>query len=240
MTILEERGNLRARIEVQEAPDEPYDGCGSPLLRFNVRTRGDVWDVQQVETITSYRVDPRILQAARRFGPQEPFERYLRIFHGVREIVSYTSGRDWTYMTFDPAAWRAAIGLREEDLATLKPGSLANMDQYKAWCEGDVQGYIIEKRVTWRREDSAETMDTWEQVDSCWGYYGEPDYVEQVAREALAAYCTDESVTVALTEDELASIGIDPTVIVKGTQHGQDVWVHITVQRPTTEETDHG
>lgn len=61
----------------------------------------------------------------------------------------------------------------------------AQADEYTAWADGDVWGYVIDREVTWHRADheSTVTMITWDTVDSCWGFYGY-EYAEKVAREA--------------------------------------------------------
>lgn len=72
--------------------------------------------------------------------------------------------------------------------------------EMQAWREGEVYGWVVEERVTWttpRRTQlkitgnigalvtGPDTMTTWEQVDSCWGFYGLDDYLKSEAREAL-------------------------------------------------------
>ena len=58
-------------------------------------------------------------------------------------------------------------------------------DELVAWGDGDVYGFEIEKRVTWNvhRECTSEERapedfesEEWENVDSCWGFYGPVDY----------------------------------------------------------------
>jgi hypothetical protein len=58
-------------------------------------------------------------------------------------------------------------------------------EEVRAWQDGDVWGYVIEERIGWVRADgSAETMETWETVDSCFGFYGR-EWAERSAREAF-------------------------------------------------------
>lgn len=63
------------------------------------------------------------------------------------------------------------------------------IDSLQRWARGDVYGFVLEKAVKWHThrtclseerepEDYDETE--WENVDSCWGYYEEP---EDVAKE---------------------------------------------------------
>jgi hypothetical protein len=63
----------------------------------------------------------------------------------------------------------------------------AQAEEYAAWADGEVYGYVIEQRATWRRDDDHDaTMETWEHVDSCWGFYGRA-YAEEAARETWTA-----------------------------------------------------
>lgn len=181
--ITSEDGKYRALIVGDLWPSEPYDDGGSPILR--IETGWYAERVEQVEEITSYRVHSQIIEAASRWARHEPetFERYLRIFHGVTKVETYDArrgGGDFIYVTFDPKDWRDEVGAPE--------GSIG-MEEWRAYCEGDVYGVVVEKNVTWRPvdpEDGDDTMDTWIDVDSCWGYYGFGEYVQEAAREALA------------------------------------------------------
>jgi len=47
----------------------------------------------------------------------------------------------------------------------------AEFDAFRAWVEGEVIGYVVED-------------ENGEHVDSCWGFYGEPEHVRQEARSA--------------------------------------------------------
>jgi hypothetical protein len=64
------------------------------------------------------------------------------------------------------------------------------VDLYGAWAWGDCYGYVIEKgtRTSYDPEDFDDGEIEWEEIDSCWGYYG-TDHAESgladAAREAL-------------------------------------------------------
>jgi hypothetical protein len=65
-------------------------------------------------------------------------------------------------------------------------------DEMQAWRDGEVYGWILEERVTWAQVDPPVVgenveMETWEHLDSCWGYYGRA-WAEQSAREALESF----------------------------------------------------
>lgn len=193
---VETRGDYRVRIEIENAPDEPYDDGGSPIIRLYRRGYGD-YQAEQVGS-TSYVLDSVILEAAARWAKEpDVFERYCRIFHGARSFEWRDSGdsRDYIYVTLDPADWREKMGLTDEWLDAHPDVKTTNLTEWNAYCDGDVYGVIVEKRVTWTREhddeidgtDGDPSMDDWQEVSAVWGYYGE-EYATEVAREQLDAY----------------------------------------------------
>jgi hypothetical protein len=179
-------GQWRVRLIADESPPEPYDDGQSPLLRIEYTSRG--WIPEHVmATGRPADDDARIESAASQWGygwNRGLFEKYLRAYYGTREIVAWHSGDCW-YITYDTARWRSYIGF-EPGAET--PHPLVNMDEWRAYCEGDCWGYIVERRVTWYRDgDPATTRTTWEEVEdgSCWGFYG--DYGREAALEAYEA-----------------------------------------------------
>jgi hypothetical protein len=127
--------------------------------------------------------DEYVEAAVARWGTDfDLLEKYLRAYHGATTVETWHSGDYW-YVTYDPAAWREHVGAPE--------GSV-DMSEYRAWCEGDVWGYVVEKRVTWTTDDPAYAdEDRWEDAgDSCWGFYGSDGangkYLKDTALEALA------------------------------------------------------
>lgn len=165
--IVEERNGYRVRLEYDDSPEEPYCEFASPLLRYD---GGRTEHVAGTGGLCAGEIE----HAAREHGaPYDRdfriFEKYLRAYHGVTQVETWHSGNYW-YITYDDASWRAAAGT--------EPGS-ASMDYYQAWCTGDVYGWIIERE----NPDSGE----WEDVDSCWGYYGW-EWAKESALEAFADY----------------------------------------------------
>ena len=176
-----EDGRYRVRLVLDPYPDEPYDDGQSPLMRLDYSGYG--WRAEHImATGRPLDVDAYVEAAAERWGTDfDLLEKYLRAYHGVTQVETWHSGDYW-YITYDPAAWRAHVGA---------PEGSANMSEYRAWCEGDVWGWVTEKRVTWTAEDDEYgDRDTWETVDSCWGYYGSDgangEYLKQTARDELA------------------------------------------------------
>jgi hypothetical protein len=173
-------GQYRVQLIADEYADEPYDDGQSPLLRLETTGYG-VRAEHVMATGRPVDDDARIEEAAQHWAttPADSdwpkFEKYLRAYYGVTVIETWNSGSYW-YVTYDPARWREYAGA---------PAGSVDMSEYRAWCEGDVWGYAVERNVTWHRDDDPDTaMHTWETEDSCAGFYGR-DYAEE---EALRAY----------------------------------------------------
>jgi len=176
-------GRFRVRLIRDEYAAEPYDDGQSPLLQLEYR--GSWRATHVMATGRPLDDDARIEEAAERWGygtNAALLEKYLRAYYGVTAIESWHSGDYW-YVTYDPARWREHVGA--------DAGSV-DLSEYRAWCEGDVWGYVVEKRVTWHTDDPGYEDETrWEATDdSCWGFYGSDGpngaYLEQTARDALA------------------------------------------------------
>lgn len=130
-----------------------------------------------------------------RFMDMDLIERYLRIFFDVvgfdyfdlRDgriicVVTLAELRAWGFK--DVEAWREKNGGDPVAVGILKP--------WQAWVDGDVFGYIIEEKVRTARLDDHDqpimptVTEGWDEVDSCYGFYGTED-VEQAAREQFSA-----------------------------------------------------
>lgn len=66
---------------------------------------------------------------------------------------------------------------------------------YGAWAWGDVYGYVAERATSW---DDDGDGDAWDEIDSCWGFYGDADE-SGLAESAGAAIAAD----MATLPDEL-------------------------------------
>lgn len=106
------------------------------------------------------------------------FMRYVAIAGGVAELHTPHDGpvSVW-YLTPED------LEQTNDPVACIK----GEQEEYRAWATGEVYGYVIEQRVTWERTDRpGATMQTWEHVDSCYGFYGH-EYAVEAGREAWGA-----------------------------------------------------
>jgi hypothetical protein len=115
--------------------------------------------------------------------------RYAHLHHGVRIIEDRPHDGAWSL-------WYVMPGKAAESTATPEAIIESEITEYRTWAEGEVYGYVIDKAVTWvpkeghgpeDDEDIPAERETWEEVDSCWGFIGY-DYAKQAAKEAFATY----------------------------------------------------
>lgn len=194
--VVEEQGEFRAVIEVDECPSEPdWDGQAA-VLSLYTRSYSN-----EVEAKNS--AGEEFESALRRFNETlnnslEVFERYLRIFHGTLSFsvrkANYVD-TDYTYIAFDTAELREEWGVTGGSFDKLvEQGRLSDLSEvdlkaWYAWATGDVWGIRVERSTgfvkTWE-DGSIEDGREWVTVDDTdvWGYYGQDDAEEQ-AREAL-------------------------------------------------------
>jgi hypothetical protein len=180
-------GRFRVKLVPDEYPPEPYDDGQSPLLRIDSYYHGGITSAEHVMATGRPLDDDQHVEYAVRHWDATPadrdwryVEKYLRAYFGVTKIETWHSGSYW-YVTYDPKRWRDHTGAPE--------GSV-DMSEYRAWCEGDVWGWVVEKRVTWTTDEpDLDDRDSWEHVDSRWGYYGSDgangEYLRESAIEAM-------------------------------------------------------
>lgn len=203
MDVIDEYQDWRLFLIHDPVAEKPYNEGSTPLVQFTVSWRGPLTDIDQVSGTTDYVLPESILNAFQHFGceedaDREKFERYLRIFHGMRSIVWLRNNpcAGFDYVTFDTQDWRDRMGLTDEYLAQ-HPGvdgsRFANLDEFQAWLEGDVYGYRIERKQRWLPVNdenevvsflSTTEMTTWEEEDACFGFYGH-DVAMEAAGEAF-------------------------------------------------------
>jgi len=185
--IVEQSGDYRAVIKLDDSPEKPESYGMVPVLQIDSNGYGSVkaeaFNDQAEPFVHAFNVLSDLYHGN---GYQyEVFERYMRIFHGATKVDSYNVGtiREYGYVGFDTAAWREEVGVGEsferEDI----------LEEVRAWAEGDVWGVGLEKRVTWSTdEEDYDDMDTWEEIDDgfVWGFYGHR-WAEQEALDSLKA-----------------------------------------------------
>jgi len=196
--ILKEENNFRVKLINDEYASEPWDDGHSPLIRIERRYSESAEHVMVGSRPTGD--DDRIAEAAARWshpGDHAKFEKYLRAYYAVTQVKWYgpNDATDSTYVSYDTAAWREYVGAPEKSV---------NMDEWISYLEGDVYGYRVERKVHVYqdkrihsgddfRTESTE-YDEWEEVDSCWGFYGH-EYATEAAEEALSEALNDQEVS---------------------------------------------
>lgn len=125
-----------------------------------------------------------------RFGDMVKVERYVRMFRGAVGF-DYFDTRDGKFVNIvtmaDLNLWGfTSVTEHQEQTGNADPSS-GNLDEWRAYVEGDVYYFSIEKRVTWTPDDPGfEAREEWETVDSTGGFYGY-EHARDTAREELAA-----------------------------------------------------
>jgi hypothetical protein len=195
--VLEERNGYRVRLRADEYAEEPYDESQAPLLR--IYRSYDIEHIQIGGRPTDD--DSQIEEAVRLWGGPSSdewgkVETYLRAFYGVTTIETYYSDNTW-YIAYDSAAWRKYAGWEPGD--TL-PEELHLMTEWRAYVDGDVYYYVVEKKVHVYQDQRRHApdgfkavsteYDEWEEVDACHGFYGY-DYAKEAALEALSSYAPE-------------------------------------------------
>jgi hypothetical protein len=198
--VIAEYGTHRVRLAYEESPEKPYDDGGAPIWRVeSSRNYTDRVDARHEDSLSSYAPDGRIAEAIDRLWSEggsrvDTLERYLRIFHGATAFERWHSGSYW-YFTCDPADWRKAMGVTEEQTQAEGYGDNL-MDEFKAWCNGEVYVAIVEQAAHQHTVVTAtdgsllseDETDTWVQEDSFGWLFG----YESAKEAALNALCDVE------------------------------------------------
>ena len=172
-------GTMRVRLAPDNDarnPREEYDHAASVIVRwYRPYDEGEQEQGPLLHAWEHYARRYRVSAA------MEMFRTYAIAFHGAT-VKEHQLSRDAWALWYITAETAAKEGITD-------PGACldAEMSEYQAYLDGDVYGYIIERRVTWSPvddEDEYRTMETWDEVESCWGYYG-CDYAVEAAIEAF-------------------------------------------------------
>ena len=180
LDIIEERGDFRVRLAYDDSADKPYDDGATPI--FTVERSGYGRSVEAFNSQAEKYVGA-VAEILDRHD-METLARFVKIFYGATKLDTfYSEGIRGHYVAFDTAEWREEVGAPVEYLK-----DEYFLSEVRAWAEGEVFGYIVEKRVSYTKayEDGRDDVEDaeWEDVDSCWGFYGR-EWAEQAAIEAL-------------------------------------------------------
>lgn len=203
---LESAPNFRARLVVDECPEAPYFDGGVPTYRVNVSPYAvgaygsrlehvygeearDVADEWWDRIVWSYGNRADTLDDAVEF-----LDRFLRIFHGGgARVLSRGDSRSDSYIIVMTQAQLKQWSNGETSREILEQETRTS--EYLAWLEGEVYGIIIEQAGTETTvvRDMTGTLiresvtPTWEEIDSVWGFYGDPhDEISYIQSEARA------------------------------------------------------
>jgi hypothetical protein len=205
--VVEERGEYRAIITDDEYPSEPENEGGCPILRIDDFDRVDPTGYgsgsAKNDGLTRYSADDALRHFLRYESVSDAvrtFDRWLRIWHGGA-AVGYHLGysREYGYVAYTTRAMAYWWGQTEETLAAHPEYLVPELDEWEAYCEGDVYLVTVERKV--KRNTTTTTLDgkyldetsteQWiEEEGPIGGYYGE-QYAREAAVEMLAAYPGD-------------------------------------------------
>jgi hypothetical protein len=189
--VIEETGNYRLTLHIDDDTQEPYDYWRVPVLRID---RGSVDHLSSDSRPTDD--DDAVEDAVRHWGASPSrtdwrlVEKYLRAWFGTTYIETWYSGSYW-YVAYDTAAWREFAGLTTDDAEHIRNNVAGALTEFRAWAEGDVWGYTVEQKihvVSHKQITTPEGKMTeldyeyyeWYPTDeSCWGYYGHEYATEQ-------------------------------------------------------------
>jgi hypothetical protein len=193
-------------IVADESPSEPdWDGQGH-IFQTSGASHSTAW-----HTITKHvdysrddeaynlqdAINSALYRAYMRGLDEMTFvRRYLTAFH---DVVSF-DWIDWDRDRLVAVVTRGlalAWGLEDGQFGLIHESTAATLQSWTQYGEGDVWGYVVERRahrVVTIDDETVEDNDAWiDGEDSCWGYYGRQD-AEDAASEAFSYYAkSDES-----------------------------------------------
>lgn len=202
--VVEERGQYRAVIEIDQYPHEPDHEVGCPVLRVepsgwgggtvsftgygSLSERGD-----GLSASAEY-ILQRFVQYHGWSEGIDVFARFIRIFHGG--TVTTHSGQGWREPTY--VAYTTERMVRDVWGNTDGTGIEADIEEWAAYVEGEVYVAVIEQRVvsnltisTLGGEIVSESSDEdWHQVECFGGLYGER-WAREAAVEELSYYAPE-------------------------------------------------
>jgi hypothetical protein len=181
--VLETAGPYRVRLEIDQD-----SGSRNPRKEFDHLTNV-ITPTQQRYISVDENGGP--LQSGWDYFSTRPdgeklFIRWAKMVHGATVVEDRPTEGAWAlwYLMPDKAAE-----------STWEPEKVieAEIREYRAWAEGEVYRYVIEKSVTWvpkensHEDEIPDELDTWETVEDCWGLICR-EWAEEEARRQFEPY----------------------------------------------------
>jgi hypothetical protein len=181
----EDRPGWRARIQIDISAGEPWGDALAPALVVPYDSKPyfgrEVYVPADADSLLSV-----LRWYVERHGVHDGtdlFTRYLHMWCGTTADGSHST-RDGLVLVFDTPDWRSHVGLTDDHLPANLSGELA---EWRAYFDGEIYGVTVERHrtgaVTWD-DGTPDSIETWEPVESCWGFFGS-EYAESEARRML-------------------------------------------------------
>lgn len=200
--ILTERDGYRAVLTLDETPTEP-ENCGA-VPQFTVYYDHGRWTVgcqqnagelpDNAHNLLQAWVSLRYRHDNTDADTDALFERYCRIVYGVDYVRitdhhGYSQGDEIKLFEVAGVAWLDGIGWDKSkaEFAEMHE-SYTDRPELVSYVFGDVWGIVIQKATRYVNvEDPEDVRETWNDVESCWGFYGESDtpYFKEEAERML-------------------------------------------------------
>lgn len=114
-------------------------------------------------------------------------------YHAGYDICPHESDdpTDWDgYFYVRQKHWESIMGDKPMTPEAVREALADDCKVIRAWIEGQVYGWVLEKETVWTNEDGR-TRTTWEDEDSCWGYYGLDEW-DRMADEGFGRIPNEE------------------------------------------------
>ena len=207
--VVETRGQYRAVIGYDEYPSKPDGDFFGSVIWIDRDGRSDL----MAHAYSHPPEDFGLGNLWEHYRDMSKVERYLRIYEGIvgfdyfdtqdGKYVNVVTPKDLEIWGYDSVeAYRQASGHEDP--------SHGNLDEWRAYVDGEVFFVRVEKNVTWSADDEDfEDRDEWTEIDDTqvYGYYGEA-WAKQAALEALDVYTRPHVLKKLMPEGGYESVGV--------------------------------